>query len=249
MNRLFVLVVLYFVTHASVAAPGPAAPTDSASALEQTLTKAARERILQFDRGDKSLWSPYVADGYLIATPSGPVRSKKQIVDSFGPPPNGYRDVFSFEDVHVSRDGDTAVMSYVINEYEFWDDKKYVIPQLRKTDTYILRNDRWLILASQETFVPPKYTEIPIDPALYKQYVGRYQLMRSLSYDVSVANNKLLLQEVGKSQRKVLVPMADGKFFSEGEAGQTIFVKDASGHVTHFLIHDNGYDIRVPKIR
>lgn len=249
MSRLFVLALLFFVSHGCGAASGPVAPTTSSSTLEETLKSVARERILQFDRGDKSLWSSYVADGYFIATPSGPVRSKKQVTDNFAPPPVGYRDVFSFEDVHVTRDGDTAVMSYIINEYEFWDEQKYVIPQLRKTDTFVLRNNRWLLLASQETFVPPKFTKISVDPSQYKQYVGRYQLMRSLSYDVTVDSGKLVLREVGKPQHKVLLPMSDGVFFSEGESGQTIFVKNASGRVTHFLIHDNGYEIKVPKVK
>jgi hypothetical protein len=246
-SRLFALALLLFVSHGA-AASGPAAPTTSPGTLEETLKSIARERILQFDRGDKTRWSSYVADGYFIATPSGPVRSKEQVTDGFAPPPVGYRDVFSFEDVHVTRDGDTAVMSYIIDEYEFWDERKYVIPQLRKTDTFVLRNNHWLLLASQETFVPPRHTRISIDPSRYEEYVGRYRLMRSLSYDVTVDGGNLILQEVGKPQRKVLWPMADDVFFSEGESGQIIFVKNDAGRVTHFLIHDNGYEIQVPKV-
>ena len=48
--------------------------------LEQELRRIARERILAFDLGGRNLWSPYVADGYIIATPSGPNKTKEQVM-------------------------------------------------------------------------------------------------------------------------------------------------------------------------
>ncbi|WHZ17945.1 MAG: hypothetical protein OJF55_000094 [Rhodanobacteraceae bacterium] len=225
----------------------PATTTDGN--LESTLKRIARERILQFDRGDRHLWSPYVASGYLIATPSGAIQTRAQVMDGFEPPREGYHDEFSFEDVHVRRDGDTAVMSYVIDEAEFWDDQKYVVPKLRKTDTFVLRNGRWLILASQETFMPAPFKEVSIDPGTYPQYAGRYRLMHSLVYEVSIQHDRLLLKESDKPDWKVLRPLSKDVFFTEGAPAQFIFVRDAGGHVTHFLIRDNGYDIKVPRIR
>lgn len=217
--------------------------------LENTLKRVARERILQFDRGDRRLWSPYVAAGYLIATPTGAIQTRAQVMDGFEPPRKGYHDEFAFEDVHVRRDGDTAVMSYVIDEAEFWDDQRYVVPKLRKTDTFVLRNGRWLILASQETFMPAPYKEASIDPATYPQYVGRYRLMHSLAYDVSVLNDRLVLKESDKPDSKVLRPLSADAFFIEGESAQFIFSRDQQGNITRFVIRDNGYDIRVPKVQ
>lgn len=225
----------------------PATTTDSD--LESTLKRIARERILQFDRGDRLLWSPYVATGYLIATPSGAIQTRAQVMGGFAPPREGYHDEFTFEDVHVRRDGDTAVMSYVIDEAEFWGDQKYVVPKLRKTDTFILRNGQWLLLASQETFMPAPYKEASVDPSTYPQYVGRYRLMHSLVYEVSVQHDRLLLKESDKPDSKVLRPLSVGVFFIQGEPAQFIFVRDDKGRVTHFLIRDNEYDIKVPRVQ
>lgn len=224
-------------------------PATTDKSLENTLKRVARERILQFDRGDRLMWSPYVAAGYLIATPTGAIQTKAQVMDGFEPPRNGYHDEFKFVDVHVRRDGDTAVMSYVIDEAEFWDDQKYVVPKLRKTDTFILRNGRWLILASQETFMPAPYKEVSIDPGTYRQYVGHYRLMNSLVYEVSVRDDQLLLKESDKPDWKVLHPLSAAAFFTEGGSAQFVFVRDDGGHITHFLIRDNGYDIRVPRVQ
>lgn len=242
---------LIFPTMLSVSCVALASPpvTTTDRNLENTLTRIARERILQFDRGDKSLWGPYVAEGYLIATPTGAIQTRKEVMDGFEPPRDGYHDEFSFKDVHVRRDGDTAVMSYVIDEYEFWDDQKYTVPKLRKTDTYILRNKRWLLLTSQETFIPAPYKEVSVDPGTFQPYVGRYRLMHSLFYTVSILNNRLLLKESDKPNPKVLHPLSADTFFADGESAKIIFVRDNQGSVTHFLIRDNDYDIKVPRVQ
>ncbi|MGI8654116.1 MAG: DUF3471 domain-containing protein, partial [Pyrinomonadaceae bacterium] len=182
------------------------------------------------------------------ATPSGGIITKEQQMQGFRPPLAGYSDVFEFENVQVRRDGDTAVMSYVINEYEHWDNQKYVIPLLRKTDTYILRDGRWLIIASQETFIPAERKAIKINPKIYAAYVGQYQLMRSLIYAVTREGDKLMMQEIGQPNKRELLPETEMSFFSKGENGQIVFVKDAKSNVTHLIIRDNNYDIKVKKI-
>ncbi len=233
-----------------IAQTTPVKPSlDSGINLEQELKKVARERILLFDKGDKELWSSYVADSYIIATPSGNIRTKQQTMQGFRPPLAGYSDVFEFEDVQVRRSGNTAVMSYVINEYEYWDEQKYIIPKLRKTDTYVLRDGRWLIIASQETFIPAERKAIKINPKIYDAYVGQYQLMRSLNYAVTQEGGKLMMQEINQPDKRELLPETETTFFSKGESGQIIFVKDAKSQVTHLIIRDNNYDIKVKKIK
>ena len=246
MTRITFALALLFIVSGACFAQAPGSP--GSETLEQELTRIARERILEFDKGDKAVWSSYVADGYIIATPSGPVRTLADVTGGFGPPQAGYRDVFSFEDVHVTRDGDTAIMSYVINEYEFWDDQKYVVPRLRKTDTYVRRNGRWLILGSQETFIAAEPTAIKVNSAVYREYAGRYRLMRSLAYSVSTRNGKLFFGEEGKSDERELLPMGRDIFFSKGQSGKIVFKRDRKGVVTSLLIRDNNYDIRVAKL-
>lgn len=249
--KRFLLAVLIFwsASSLSLAQTTIKTSTDSDANLEQELKKVARERILAFDKGDKDLWSPYVADGYIIATPSGGIITKQQQIEGFRPHLDGYGDVFEFKNVQVRRNGDTAVMSYVINEYEHWDEQKYVIPLLRKTDTYILRDGRWLIIASQETFIPAERKVIKVNPKIYDAYVGQYRLMRSLVYAVTREGDKLMMQELGQPSKRELLPETQTTFFSKGDSGQIVFVKDTKGKVTHLIIRDNNYDINVKKIK
>jgi len=227
----------------------PFAAQTSDAALSAELQRIARERILIFDEGDAGKWSKYVADEYIIATPSGGVRTKKQVMDGFRPPLAGYHDVFKFEDVHVTRNGDTAMMSYKINEHEFWDDQRYDIPDLRKTDTYVLRDGKWLIVGSAEVFVPAEPKATSVDVSILNSYVGRYRLMRSLAYDITRSGNKLIMQEVGQTDKRELLPEGRDTFFSRGDSGKIIFRTDGRGRVTALIIRDNSYDIRVNKIK
>jgi hypothetical protein len=226
--------------------PGPSAKNDAT--VEKELTRLARERILLFDKGDPKLWSPYVAPEYIIATPSGVLQSKEQVMRGFRPPLAGYSDDFHFEDVHVARDGDTAVMTYRIIETEDWDGQKVVTQPLRKTDTYILRDGRWRILGSQETFYPSKPVSVTVSRETLERCSGIYRLMRSLSYRISAADGKLVLQEVGQADKTELSPESETTFFAPDDTARYIFVPSADGRVERMLIRNSGYDLKAEKI-
>src|SRR6476646_4950263 len=114
-------------------------PPNNDTAFKEALMQLAHKRIEAFDLGDTSIWSPYVAYEYIIATPTGKVLTKADVMKSFGPPTPGYKDLFRFEDVHVLKDSNVAVMSYRIKEHEWWGSQDNDVPDLRKTDTYVFR--------------------------------------------------------------------------------------------------------------
>jgi hypothetical protein len=72
--------------------------------------------------------------------------------------------------------------------------------------------------------------------------------MHSLTYAVTRAGNTLVMQELGQPSKRTLVPASETMFFSPGESGRIVFAKNARGRVTHLIIRDNNYDIRVRKL-
>ncbi|MBV9007853.1 MAG: DUF4440 domain-containing protein [Verrucomicrobia bacterium] len=233
---------------AALLAQATAPTAQSDTELEKELTRIARERILLFDKGDPTLWSPYVHPRYFIATPSAALQSKEQVMHGFRPPLAGYSDDFHFEDVRIARDGDTAVMTYRIIETEDWDGQKVTTQPLRKTDTYILRDGRWLILASHETFYPTKPSRASVGGERLSDYAGVYRLMGSLAYRVAVSDDKLGLQEIGQPDRIDLLPESDTTFFTPDDTARYIFVRGSSGRVEQMLIRNNGYDLKAAKV-
>jgi hypothetical protein len=221
------------------------------------LKQLAFKRIEAFDLGDTSIWSPYVANEYMIATPTGKVITKADVMNGFGPPTQGYKDVFRFEDIRVIRDSNVAVMTYKIKEHEWWGSQDNDVPDLRKTDTYILRNGRWQLLASHETFYPIARKSIALNPVIYSKYVGRYQVMPSLSYTISIEKNKLFIQENAGLSKAEIFPLSanvyfsqtDTGFFNEGGVGVVVFVTDNKGNVKHISFRRYGTEIIALKVK
>ena len=221
------------------------------------LMQLARERIEAFDLGDTTIWSPYVAKEYIIATPTGKVITKADVMNGFGPPTPGYKDVFHFEDVHVIKDSNVAVMTYKIKEHEWWGNQDNDVPDLRKTDTYVLRKGRWQLLTSHETFYPVARKAVAINPTIYGRYIGRYQVMPGLVYTVFKEKNKLLIQENANPGKVELFPLSaniffsqpDTGFFNEGGVGVVIFVADNNRNVKHISFRRYGTEIIAQKIK
>lgn len=224
------------------------------SVFKKDLMQLAYKRIEAFDLGDTSIWSPYVANEYIIATPTGKVITKADVMKGFGPALKGYRDAFRFEDVYVIRDSAVAVMSYTIKEHEWWGSQQNDLPDLRKTDTYILKGGKWLLLASHETFYPIHRKTVTIDPKTYNSYIGKYQVMPSLIYTVSNEKGKLMIRENNSLEKTALFPLSSNVFFSkpntgffnEGGVGEVIFTK---GKVDYLIFRRYGVDIKAQKIK
>ena len=253
MKKVSISVSLLFLYCAGMAQSQKNADT----VFVRELMQLARERIEAFDLGDTAIWSPYVANEYIIATPTGKVITKEDVMNGFGPPTPGYKDVFHFEDVYVIRDSNVAVMSYKIREHEWWGNQDNDVPDLRKTDTYVLRNERWQLLTSHETFYPVARKAIDINPTIYGRYVGRYQVMPSLVYTISKEKNKLFIQENANPNKVELFPLSaniffsepDTGFFNEGGVGVVIFVAGKNGNMKSISFRRYGAEIIAEKIK
>lgn len=244
MIKYFLTASLFLICYAVTAQPQFKVDTVFAGELMQL----AYKRIKAFDLGDTSTWSPYVANEYIIATPTGKVVTKADVLNGFGPPTPGYKDVFHFEDVHVIRDSNIAVMSYPIKEHEWWGKQDNDVPDLRKTDTYIFKKGQWLLLASHETFYPVVRKAVSINSKIYRRYIGRYQVMPSLVYTVFQEGSRLFIREnksPGKAELfslsiNVFFCQPDTGFFNEGGVGVVIFVADIKGNTKHISFQRYG---------
>lgn len=224
--------------------------SQSDSAFKKMLMELAHKRIEAFDLADTSIWSPFVDDRYFIATPSGPIVTKAEVMKSFRPLSPGQTQEFFFTDVHVIKDSNTAVMSYNIIETVNWEHQKESLQPQRKTDIYLLKDGHWKIIASHETFYLADPEMIKADPKSFDAYVGRYQLMPSLIYAITKENNKLMIQEVGQPDKTELFPFAPRQFFKKADWQRYWFIKDKKGKVISVKLKEfnNNYNLTAKKI-
>ncbi len=110
---------------------------------------------------------------------------------------------------------------------------KTVRTATRFSEVYSWETDHWVLRHSSETPIIERQG-VNVDPALFKDYVGDYELAPGMVGIVSLEGGKLTLFSKGWSKPFELVPLSENKFFvRDFETTEITFVRDASGKVTH----------------
>lgn len=86
-----------------------------------------------------------------------------------------------------------------------------------------------------------------VDPKIFKNYVGRYQLAPGVEFAVTLEDNRLYTQLTGQPRIEVF-PEGERDFFLKVVDAQITFETDKSGKATALILHQNGQNPRAPKI-
>ena len=243
----------------SVAAPmlalaqskkSPTAEKKSAaeSKAEAEVVGAIRGRMEAVAKKDATAWASFVADdclspmegkGSFKQIESAHIRSLPAEVKSYYAAP---------EDINVRIHGDTAVVTYRTKEFvEHGGQATYA--RLGKLETYMRRGEKWLLVAVGATvFAPPAPpTAAKVDPGIYEAYVGQYEWFPTRLTRVSREGNKLIMRLPGAAPFELL-PENETTFFPhDSTASRVVFVKDATGQVTHAIFRIFGWTDRIMK--
>jgi hypothetical protein len=94
--------------------------------------------------------------------------------------------------------------------------------------------------------IPPEPQEIAFDAATSGDYVGKYQFDFGV-LDVTLKSDHLEAQVTGEGALPVFASGKD-KFFYKVADTQLDFERDGGGKVVAAVLHQNGRDIRAPRI-
>jgi serine-type D-Ala-D-Ala carboxypeptidase/endopeptidase len=86
-----------------------------------------------------------------------------------------------------------------------------------------------------------------VDPAVYKNYAGRYQLAPGMIFTVTVEGNQLFIQLTGQ-QRLEVFPESEREFFYKVVDAQITFESDGQGPAPALILHQGGQNPRAPRI-
>ena len=87
-----------------------------------------------------------------------------------------------------------------------------------------------------------------IDPAVYDDYVGRYDYAGSLVLTVTKENDRLFAQLTGQSKAEIF-PRSPNEFFWKDVEAQVAFVRDEVGKVTETVHRQGGRTIKAPRLK
>ena len=214
--------------------------------LADELMRDAQELFDAAAVGNQEPWKKYFADDCLFFDEKGRNFTKAQLIADIQPLPKGYSGKITVEKPKSLIHGETAILSYDINETEtvFGQNLK---ARYHVTDTWLRRNNVWQIAASQAF----RYYEDPaigtIDKAKLQNFVGTYELAPGQTRIVSIEGDHLILERNGK--RETLLPEASEIFFRNSVEGRILFRADDNGKIDALIDRRNNEDIVWRKVK
>lgn len=218
-----------------------------AAITQGDLVRNTQEMFDGVAAGDQRPWQKYFADDSMYFDEKGRAMDKAALVKDVTPLPTGYSGSIKIVNPKSNIQGDTAILSYDLNETEtiFGQD---LTARYHGTDTWMFRNGRWQIVAGQMF----RYYE---DPAPGKvelkkdgEYVGTYQLAPGVTQTVSVRDGRLYAQREGRPEDE-LIPESGDIFFRKGAEGRRLFRRANNGKVDAMIDRRNNEDVVWKKIK
>jgi hypothetical protein len=218
-----------------------AAPRDIKPISQQELVQHTQQLSDAVAIGDKAPWQLYYADDALYFDEKGRAMDKKALLADLSPLPKGYSGTIQVVKPQSRLLGDTAILAYDLDETETIYGQQ-LHARYHGTDTWMYRNGRWQIVATQML----RYYEDPaagtIKTSLLDDYTGTYQLAPGVILKITCDGEKLYTQR-GDHPRDLLMPEVADLFFRAGVEGRRPFHRDASGRIDSLIDRRNNEDL------
>jgi hypothetical protein len=213
---------------------------------QEELVRRTQELCDAIAPGNQAPWKKYFADDCIFADEKGRTMDKAKLVADITPMPAGYSGRIKVTNVQSRIIGDTAVLSYDLNETEIIFGQKETA-RYHTTDTWLRRNGEWQIIASQAY----RYYEDPAvgkaDEKKFPDLIGTYELAPGQIRTVGAEGEKLFVERNGKKEQ--LFPETSDLFFRKGVEGRILFHYDANGKVDTLIDRRNNEDVIWRKIK
>jgi hypothetical protein len=196
--------------------------------------------------GDKTPWQKYLAEDVMVHDEKGASFTKPTFMETVEPLPAGYSGSIKITHPQAIFAPGTAIFSYDADEVETVFGNS-MTARYHQTDTWLYRDHRWQIAASQVM----RYYEDPapgtMNPALTSDYVGTYEMAPGHDMRITIQDGKLFAQR-DKGAPVELIPESPDVFFRRGVEGRRLFRRDNRGKVAVLIDRRNNEDIVWKKV-
>lgn len=233
--RLLILIFLFSFFKAPDSICG-----DPAAITQEELVRRTQELFDAVVPGIKEPWQKYFADDCIFADEKGRNFNKTQLVADIRPLPKGYSGTIKIAKPQSVIHGDTAILSYDLDETETIFGQK-LTARYHLTDTWLRRDGVWQIVSSQAM----RYYEDPAvgmpDPKKFIDFSGTYELAPGQTRRVFLEGENLYVERNGK--REQLLPEGCEIFFRKGIEGRILFRYASNGKVDALIDRRNNEDV------
>jgi Domain of unknown function (DUF4440) len=212
-----------------------------ATITQEELVRNSQELFDAVAEGNQAPFKKYYADDVLFSDEKGRNMDKAALVKDITPLPPGYSGTIKVVSPQSRIVGNTAVLSYDLDETETVFGQK-LTARYHEIDTWMYRQGKWQIIAAQVH----RYYEDPApgkaDLTRFPGYVGTYQLSPERVLTITSENGRLYEQRKGQD-REELIPEASDIFFRKGVEGRTLFGVGDDGKAATLIDRRNNEDI------
>ena len=219
-----------------------------ASQGEQALRRLEDEWLGSYLRGDKATFDRIVADDFTGTDESAKVRNKAQERELIQAPPASIKTSLTNEDVRVRIYGDAAIVTGRIVVKTQLNGQPEIGFQSRFTDTFLKRQEYWQVAARHYSRLPVERTAVKLEPKVYDEYVGQYELAPNFILTVTKEGEKLMSQATGQPKFELLAESEIG-FFIKDISALFIFMRGRSGEVERMITVQDGRIIQAKRIK
>jgi hypothetical protein len=243
---MLIALLITWNAHATQAAIANARRSDVEALRQLTLARFEANA-----RNDRAFYERLLAPVFQMQDPhSFPPATKQEYLAAEFPAGRPRRPASTMTGFHASVDGDTAVTRYEITEPYPIGGAQHFEMRSRRLDTYVRLDGVWRLL-SIAVAEPPGWPDVAaVDPTVYAEYAGIYQLSADTSITVTHDDRRLMAQVTGQ-ERVELFPENATTFFDRTDSplARTVFERDASGKVVAQIYRAQGQRLRAQKIK
>lgn len=197
--------------------------------------------------GDPKPWRAFLDETVSYTDENGVLAGKKAMVDQVVPLPKGISGHINVIDWKATILGPVAVTTHVDDEYENYHGQ-HLHAQYRNTQTWLLKNGGWKLIAAQALALQQDPTAIKLPSAKLADYLGVYQGGPGFTYTIMRNGDGLAGQSAGGKANPVRFELADVAFADGQPRVRKLFQRDASGHIKGFVSRREGRDVVWTKV-
>ncbi|HEY2291019.1 MAG TPA: DUF4440 domain-containing protein [Thermoanaerobaculia bacterium] len=240
LKKISQLAILTATILLSTQTPAPAAPTGENDAA--VLQRQTQELMDAITYGKAEVWERSLDPKAVYTTEDGTVQTKAQMVEGTKPLPEGVSGSIQVTDFKATVHGPVAVTNYVSDEHEDYHGHKLHC-QYRSTDTWLKTPAGWRLVASQILALRTDPPAVPFTSHQMDEYVGRYALSPTITYEIRRQGDGLEGQQNGRKAEPLKLEAPDVLFVPGKTRYRNIFQRGPDGHVTGFAERREAWDL------
>jgi len=210
-----------------------------AQAFENALLEALR-------KGDRPTLERFIAEGFIFIHSTGPIESRQEYINKAisGSLHIQRTELERFEAACHAYAG-TTVICYSRNVMRNKANNSEV--RMRGVNVYVrMPGKGWQWVSGQSTKLPVRPKAVPINAALYDEYVGKYEIDTDRNFTVTKENGVLFGLATGRSKFE-LIPSGEDKFVLFNEDNDSgyqlvVFTRNSERTVADVVFWSNGQE-------